>query len=551
MYDLPTKIPGAVIHITSNQKSESAIVLTGYVQDKSSKKQLSRKHQYTYDPFTIQQEDALRQLANRIERAYGKKIGDPSKKNADTASPGLFTIAYRSLRDQGLRNDNWNDSTAEGTFTYFEKNILKPLDQLGTDVTLEDVQAIKKQLIQKAVENKRGSRSPDVATKSVCQYLFRCNWILHQMAELDLTLPRVTFDSNYSAEIPMTEQFKFVPNEVRVPFAYALTQLADNGLSLGASAMFLMGARTAEACAIKIGELTLRDGWYVDCPILFQMRNGKRVPRLKTNAAYRHAVGGYLMYRLIDARCTYLRQLGFTEAEILEMPLVSHPKDCTQYADPSDLSAYAKNLLLTCGLTQEQLLKATVLMTREPDLDEEGKPETDISAYILRRDWVGRAANVCGMSSVDIDYLIGHKNPAVSGKDYTNPDIQEQLARQLERYVCLPDYSKHPYFAPISAQPRKPADLNGYGAYRICADKEPVLVTLDITTCECGEDVRILTDGIAITPPTVKYAPKDTPALRLNRPLIGRILSQEQCYALKEAGMTLDLASFHAKEEST
>ena len=91
------------------------------------------------------------------------------------------------------------------------------------------------------------------------------------------------------------------------------------------------------------------------------------------------------MYCLVMERIEYLRQAGYTDEEIWEMPLVSDPDDPCKYADPSALSSYAKALLLTCGYSQERFQLAASLSVREP-LDVDGPPEKDVTAYILRRD---------------------------------------------------------------------------------------------------------------------------------------------------------------------
>ena len=75
------------------------------------------------------------------------------------------------------------------------------------------------------------------------------------------------------------------------------------------------------------------------------------------------------------------------------------------------------------------------LTRREPDLDSDGVPDTDVSAYALRRDWAGRAIHICGMASADVDYLMGHKNSDTKEKDYTNYDVQLDIARQLECHI--------------------------------------------------------------------------------------------------------------------
>ena len=205
---------------------------------------------------------------------------------------------------------------------------------------------------------------------------------------------------------------------------------------------------------------------------------------------------------------------------------------------------YAKSLLIRCGYGEDLLQQVQSLMLQEPDADDNASIESSPSAYILRRDWVGRSANICGMSAEDIDYLIGHYNPARNEKDYTNRDIQRTLARQLERYVFLPEYSRHPYFFPITAEPAKTVDLESYGAYRISAGAEPVEISLDLITNECGQCITLCTNGQVKKKATPAIGLLDTPDKRRGRPLIGSVHDRDYYSRLNEQSRSIDLSDF-------
>ena len=292
----------------------------------------------------------------------------------------------------------------------------------------------------------------------------------------------------------------------------------------------------------------MRDG-YVVIPILYQIKNGNRIPRLKTDAAYRYCICGSLMHHLIVQRMDYLRSLGYSSEEIAEMPLVSYPDDPCRYADPSGLSAFVKELLQLCGFQKANFRLIAALTRREPDLDSDGTPDTDVSAYALRRDWAGRAIHICGMASADVDYLMGHKNSDTKEKDYTNYDVQSDIARQLERHTFLPEYSRHPYYNAICPAPGKTIDLTGYSAYRITAGKEPIEVTLRVTTGESGNRVDFITDGTVISLPEPQTGAKDAPRLRENRPVISPVTSSDQYQKWIEEAEQIDISKWNDKKE--
>lgn len=541
-------VPDVCAHITSRIKSSHKVILTGYAMSTTSGVRIGDKHQHSFDPTITDENYEAETLANIIEmECKGKAVPNPAKTKSDDAS-GVYTETYKAFRELGIRNPAWDEDTMKWTYTYFENRILHRLDALGMEADSADLAEIKDALVEKALKSKHSNGDPVTANKSVSQYLLRVNWLLKQLYELNPALPHRLFNTEGIDTLPMTDQVKYIPDVIRVKFAYLLTKMSHYGLAMGAGLMATGGTRTAEACAVRIGDISLRDG-YVVIPILYQIKNGNRIPRLKTDAAYRYCICGSLMHHLIVQRMDYLSSLGYSSEEIAEMPLVSYPDDPCRYADPSGLSAFVKELLQLCGFQKANFRLIAALTRREPDLDSDGVPDTDVSAYALRRDWAGRAIHICGMASADVDYLIGHKNTDTKDKDYTNYDVQSDIARQLERHTFLPEYSRHPYYNAICPVPGKTIDLTGYSAYRITADKEPIEVTLRVTTSESGNRVDFITDGTVISLPEPQIGAKDAPRLQENRPVISPVTSSDKYQKWIEEAEQIDISKWNDKKE--
>lgn len=556
--NVPSRVRGFEIHITRSKLKDGKYTLYGRLHRKSDQTAVGKRVEHQYDPGKIGDDTAVQAVAQRVDDTYEASVraSVAAEEKKPAAQGGIFSKAFEIFLTEVKAHPKWHDGTISTTYPYFKKNVLPVLDARGKNATKTDMAELKEALVEKASKSPRGRKDKATAEKSVSGYLQRFNWILDQMHQCDESIPLLQFEVNTSSVVSYPEQAKHIHEDVRVVLASVLVSLSGlpsekNCLVPGVAAMFLMGLRPAEACAIQMGTLVIREDWYVDCPVIAQIRNGKRTDLLKTEAAYRHAIGGVLMAYFVKQRREQLRAQMGESYDISGLYLVSTEDDPAQFADPSDLSAYAKSLLLECGFLEAYLKSAASLINSEPLPGGFGGKERDVVAYILRRDWIGRAQNRCGMSSVDVDYLVGHANPKSASVDYTNPDVQRTLALQLERYVLLPDFSRHPRFSPIIAKPgrTKKLLLEDYNAYHICAEDGPVEIEFVYTTEESGEWVRVETDGTILTPIQSESGGKDSPQKCKGRLPVGKAYPlthyQEN---IKRAGQ-IDLAKLNKKEE--
>ena len=555
---IPSRVRGFEVHITRSKLKDGKYTLYGRLHRKSDQAAIGKRIEHQYDPDKIGDDTAVQATAKKVDDVYENSVrtSAAAEEKKPAAQGGIFSKAFELYLTKVKANPKWHEGTIKTTYPYFKNNVLPVLDDHGENVTKTDMAELKEALIEKAIKNPNSRKARATAEKSVSGYLQRFNWILDQMHQCDETIPRLQFEVNTSLAVSQPEQAKHIQEDVRVVLASVLVSLSRlppgmNYLVPGVAAMFLMGLRPAEACAIQMGSLVIREDWYVDCPVLAQIRHGKRTDLLKTEAAYRHAIGGVLMAYFVKQRREQLQARMGEAYDISQLYLVSSEDDPAQFADPSDLSAYAKRLLLECGFLEAYLKSAASLTNSEPLPGGFGGKERDVVAYILRRDWIGRAQNCCGMSSANVDYLVGHANLKSAAVDYTNPDVQLMLARQLERHVILPKYSRHPCFSPVMAKPgrTKKLLLEGYNGYRICAEDGPLEIGYTYTTEESGERIWIETNNMFLSSIQSESGRMDSPQKCKGRLPVGRTHPLAYYQEIIERARQIDLAKFNEKEE--
>lgn len=466
---------------------------------------------------------------------------EPTKK--EERSLGIFSAAYHALPKLTRLYTGWAPSTAHQTQTYFERQILPRLDalRLEEDLTVQ-LENIVNTLVDKAQANRRGGHNRATAKQSVSKTLYRIDIVLHRLYESSShRVPLIQFGFGVPAT-PSAELAKALPPLMRIKFATALRKLRHYPHAAGCALMYLCGLRTSEACAPLFKDIVLDDRGFVSYFAAHQIdKDGNRTKILKTADAYRHTVGGRLAYLIITARIEALLDAGYTAEQIAEMPVVSDPDDPTRFLLPPKLSAYAKDLLLTCGYKEDAMYAAEILMGVEPDVVD-GEIVNDVTCYILRRDWVTRALNICGVSPADADYLIGHKREDKSTTVFSDPDVRYDIAKQLETCVLLADCTLHPAFRPIVLEPGV-HDITRYTQYRLESNVAAKRIILRLKTGEGGEAIQIHTNGKVISTHRNTGLP-DRPKDRVSRPIILPPYSIQMLEEGRAAIDAMDLSKF-------
>lgn len=349
-------------------------------------------------------------------------------------------------------------SSRRHTLSYFRSFCMK-VDALGIAICQENAGQIAK-LIRDMTESSKKSKGTTATENTILRHTKEVEWQLDRLAEIrpdapikPLILPRDR--AKYVA--PEAEQHKYIGEAATVLTVATLRRLVGNGLSLGGILMLLGLARTAEACAPKFGEVVLRDDYAV-IAIIWQADGTARVADLKTDSSYRLIILPQIAAEAIRARMAYLRGLGYTDAQIQDMPVVSSERDATTQARPAELSAFLLGILTrTMHPDDDYWDTVKMQMTQEPDMDAYGIPSTDVTAYIARRSRCSELCNGCGMDPLLVDAMMGHAPPKGDTANRDNylrqPDNWPIVASMTERIVYDPERTTNPAFAQTHLAP--------------------------------------------------------------------------------------------------
>ena len=437
-----------------------------------------------------------REIVNALEKKIRKKYKPviPGKKpdNAAPLSPEAQNIqkAFSKVKAMNPEEiyDNWIRSTATSALKYFERHILPLLSQRA-DVSCTRETAL---LIQKKIRDTfRVSKANDLAAenRAVFRHLQEAEKIYRCMDHLSEELLPVFDFSADSTLFARQEQFKVFPPADRRKIVKILEEeAAKNPLLVKRFvAMFDAGLRTGEACAVQFDNIQervtptgIRYGLYCVEGQEDPANKGKVTKLLKTANAYRTVLFSSWGYGMI-CRCNQLAPE--TPSDTLPVTSVAL---CKEF----------RRIMGEIGITPE-----TLMLYRQESGNAELDPaagetlaDAKLSDYIMRRDRASRWKNVCGMSSAEIDMLLGHKINGVNTymhrkcrNEFTQPENLDRLAELNENFRYHPDIPPEISLTDRSAEtiplpPRRVQIIRNNSDH-------PIEVLLNLQTIEPGDSI--------------------------------------------------------------
>lgn len=439
-----------------------------------------------------------------IERITVDYLAMQPHKALATSVNHPYTEAFVTLtkeQKRALCPDTWQAATTRKQgLAYFSTTFLPLLDLCGLDPSAQDLQNIVTALGRKSADSKNSSGKPSDAAKMVMRHVYDCSRMYSKLRALaDVELPDLLLPQVKGGRQGQAEQCKALTDAIRIRVAALLQRLVSNGLSMGGVIMLTGMTRTAEACAPKYGDILLC-GDYAVYGVIWQAQNGVRIADLKTNSSYRLIILPKYAVDALLSRKAYLQNQGYSETAIQQMYVVSKPDNPKVMANPSDLSTFVRKLLSLAGCNHAFWSAADNLMLDEPDLDPNNNPESDVCAYVLRRNACTMFCNVCGMLPDMVDALMGHKLSCKCQTDWyaylRRPDNWPKVAAQMERVIYDPAHSANPAFRPIALHTGMKMDLDeGQCAFKLIVGEESVHLLCQLETLECGDTITILTNA--------------------------------------------------------
>ena len=384
----PTKYPGIMVVITAKKKGNKWY-LTGKLKNTSGKT-LTGYQPCTRTAKTADDLIICKEIVFTLESKLQSKKQSTADKDADNTVPvspagEKIQMAFEKVKamDPKKIHGAWSRSTAVTARKYFERNILEVLIQCAEEsYTLETSSRIQRRIRDIFRASKSGDSEAE--DRTVFRHLQEAEKIYRCMdSQSEEPLPIFDFDFD-TPNRNRKEQFKSFSQGDRLKIVDILEGMIANKPMVVKRmvAMFDAGLRTGEACAVQFENI--------------------REERS-------HLPGSVTAYTVWKAwGC---KMIGICNQLAPETPSDTLP------VTSAALCKEFRGIMEGIGITPQNIQ----LCWQEnggPKIEPTASSvllDAQISDYILRRDRASRWKNKCGMSSDDIDMLLGH---SLNGKSY-------------------------------------------------------------------------------------------------------------------------------------
>lgn len=444
---------------------------------------------------SVKNADQVPYKEDQIKSYFFKLITSKTASTHVVLSKSQLIDALDSLRSTGdIIRYEWSTSTQETAYADFKR--FSPAIQYA--VESGDIESLQKS-IEETVREHGNSKNAATVDTTVHSIMFRLAVVYNELRARYpyLFLPEIDIAPLGRATHRQDELPKMLPEHVRQAFLRELeARVATDPARVKSAVAMTLGARTAEACAADADDITFSAN---GCTVAFcaQMKGSKKVGTLKTLSSYR-VVPGTKWHAIVLQKC-------IEASKALEVSLL---------ADPKDTAKSIKKILIECGMSGQMIREA------EHDMSLISDEAADLSAYILRRDFASLAKNVMGLSSFEIDMLLGHKNYSrkVAHPDLRNPAELDRIRAAMERYIYSVNVSGNPSISPVKLRAGSNESTIPYGSITaVNSSAEPIHVVIDAIALEPAENISFTGNH-----PTVTMTARSVkaPTSRTNRIII-------------------------------
>lgn len=432
-----------------------------------------------------EEEVIARVIARTIEKFESKEIIPHEKIDYAAAFATIPEEAY-----DALCLPSWGCSVRRSALTFFVKNSIAIIQTIldASVITEDTLRKAQEEMInivkghqhnrEKLMQTKdtedvseqgvaaAETRLDSSAKKTADRRVFELN-IIYQASRLllpeydlpPIQIPRILLD-----KVVPVEQCKALPRDFLVGLAAIFTEEAEHSpFAAGGSLMLCSMLRPSEACAPKFGDI-LDFGTFGVYAVRKKVDSVtvEVVDALKSDAAHRTIIIPYFAMSILHRRKAYLAQKGLTEGEVNNAYVVSKDDKPFTPISPRELSFYVKSQMDFLGCGDSFWQSVSMLMTYEPDVDEQGLELADPTAYALRRSGCSYLMNCSAAPRLSgesiplfvlVDILMGHKLSAQDDAKWkvwvSRADNWVLIAQMMETIVLDPEHSAHPAFAPV------------------------------------------------------------------------------------------------------
>ncbi len=396
------------------------------------------------------------EVAANIMEDYGEVATDDSD--------ALLTFAkfYEKTHKNIERLYCWAPSTIHMYYTKITKNIAprlsnKPMYLLTEEDYLGAIADIKKE-------------KPDVKQSTIDQYKTNLSSVIHYAVLCGVCSEnpfgkQKSLDPLKNAIDERQKRKSMNSSEMNTVTTLLIEDFEKSNLALGTAFMMFLGLRTAEACGPNYRDIQYFADEPGRCYLASYTQNrsysekgyNKYTSRKKTVNGYRYIPIPKQLQILIERKRHVLKKMGFTEAEIDAMPIVSAGvSGRAKNAEATKKIAAAKRCnSIELGKYGGEKLSSVLKSNShvEIPMEEKGvdgghndsetlweKIESDSQAYVLRRNFATNMFGICGLTTGQVQYLMGHKqenDKNNSALEFTNEDELRKIQKKMDRLIFI------------------------------------------------------------------------------------------------------------------
>lgn len=485
-FDVETRIPDVLVHITYPDNKTKNITITGYAIHKRPRCRIDgmkdcRKLAKTRDDITVIVDRVVNAITEKYQNKDKKIIVANSLNAIDENTRIGKTFLSLKAANRCFYND-WGETTQHAYMVFYEKEVIPEIQWCATSEDFGKVEFF--DLVKKLAEKtfKNGNFEGETMQEAEDKVVRKLNYaypIFSEMRYMDPSIPDLFLrdDDSILTKRVQKEQKKYLPPKIHKAFRQLLEDDLERNPQLVRAAILM------ENCALRTKESA---GWTQDLGeefdnhiivwVLIQGKGNKQTKILKSHKGYRFVIcddWGYVMLK----RCN---------------KLIDDKKNSTPTTD-NQVCDYVKDKLIEAGLTKEYVsIAANELQKSQLQGKNKG---IDVAAYILRRNRASIWRNYCGYSQKELDYSLGHVS-TINNKmkeDMWKIENRLSLSDKNRRFILNPEVSQNPKYKPYDVSKFEIKQIIPFNEYHfINKGNKPIHIKLQAVTAEPGEAIEIV-----------------------------------------------------------
>ncbi|MCQ2911015.1 MAG: hypothetical protein MJ244_02405 [Clostridia bacterium] len=516
-YDVETRIPDVLVHITYPDNKTKNITITGYAIHKRPRCKIDgmkdcRKLAKTKDDISVIVDRVVNAIVDKYQNKDKKVVMMNSFNIIDANTRIGKTFLNLKVSNRCFYND-WRETTQHSYMVFYEKEVIPEIQWCNASEDFGKVEFydLVKKLAQKTFKNGNfEGESLQEAEEKVTRKLNYAYPIFSEMRYMDPSIPDLFLRDEETMLTKRTqkEQKKYLPPKIHKSFRQLLEQDLERKPQLVRAAILM------ENCALRTNESA---GWTQDLGeefdnhliiwVLIQGKGNEQTKILKSHKGYRFVITddwGYVMIK----RCN---------------KLIDDNKNVTPTTD-NQVCDYVKDKLIEAGLTKEYVsLAASELQQTQLQGKNKG---IDVAAYILRRNRANIWRNYCGYSQKELDYSLGHVS-TINNKmkeDMWRIDTRLTLSDKNRRFILNPEVSQSPKYQSIDVSKFESRTIIPFTEYRfINKGNKPIHIKIHAVTAEPGEAIELIHNERTNSSFITNNAIKTTSSKRACTEIIGNV----------------------------